>query len=187
MPGGGQRPGLGFAIADDAGDDQVGIVEGGAIGMRQRIAEFATLMDGAGHVGCGMARNSARKRELPEQLAHALLVHRDVRIELAIGAFEIGVGHHRRAAMAGAADVDHIGIPGPDNPVQMRVDEAQSRRRAPVAEKPWLDVLQPQAARAAAGCRAGRSGRSSDNWRHANRRRSGEVPVPTDGPQRLVP
>jgi hypothetical protein len=28
VPAGGQRTGFGFAVADDAGDDQVGIVEG---------------------------------------------------------------------------------------------------------------------------------------------------------------
>ena len=67
MPGGGKRPGLGLAVADHAGDDQVGIVEGRAEGMRQRIAEFAALVDRAGHVRRGVAWNAARKGELPEQ------------------------------------------------------------------------------------------------------------------------
>ena len=34
MPAGGHRASLGFAVADDASDDQGRIVEGGAIGMR---------------------------------------------------------------------------------------------------------------------------------------------------------
>src|SRR6266581_2070495 len=45
MPGGGERPGLGFAVADDASHDQVGIVESCAVGMYERVAEFAALMD----------------------------------------------------------------------------------------------------------------------------------------------
>ena len=45
MPGGGQRAGLGFAVADDAGDDQVGIVEGGPEGMADRISQLAPLMN----------------------------------------------------------------------------------------------------------------------------------------------
>ena len=44
-------------------------------------------------------------------------------------------------------------------------------RGAPVAEQPRLDVLARAAARAAAGCRAGRSGRPTGSWRPASRRR----------------
>ena len=35
VPAGGERTSLGFAVADDAGDDQIGIVERGAERMRQ--------------------------------------------------------------------------------------------------------------------------------------------------------
>ena len=35
MPARRQRSGLRLAVADDAGDDQVGIVEGGAVGVRE--------------------------------------------------------------------------------------------------------------------------------------------------------
>ena len=72
MPGRRQRPGLGLAVADDAGDDQIGIVEGGAIGVDERVAEFAALVDRARRLRRGVARNAAGKRELPEQLAQAL-------------------------------------------------------------------------------------------------------------------
>lgn len=43
MPGRRERPGFGFAVTDDAGDNQVGIVERGAIGMDQRVAEARRL------------------------------------------------------------------------------------------------------------------------------------------------
>ena len=45
VPAGSQSAGFGFAIADDASDDQVRIVESRAIGVRQRIAEFAALVN----------------------------------------------------------------------------------------------------------------------------------------------
>ena len=45
MPCGGQWSGLGFAVADDAGDDQLRIVERGPEGMADRITQLAPLMN----------------------------------------------------------------------------------------------------------------------------------------------
>src|SRR5262249_57395077 len=47
-PAGGERPGLGLAVADDAGDDQVGVVEGGPESVAEGVAELAALVDAAG-------------------------------------------------------------------------------------------------------------------------------------------
>ena len=52
--------------------DQVGIVERGAIGMHQRVAELAAFVDRARRFRRGVARNAAGKGELPEQLAQAV-------------------------------------------------------------------------------------------------------------------
>ena len=56
MPACRQRSGLGFAVADDAGDDQIRVVESGAIGMREGIAELAAFMNGTGRLRRDMAR-----------------------------------------------------------------------------------------------------------------------------------
>ena len=45
LPGGGQRAGLGLAVADDAGDDQAGIVERGAERVAERVPQLAALVD----------------------------------------------------------------------------------------------------------------------------------------------
>ncbi len=45
MPARGERPRLRFAVADDRGDDQIRIVKGGAVGVRERVAELAALVD----------------------------------------------------------------------------------------------------------------------------------------------
>ena len=45
VPRGRQRSGLRFAVADDASNDQIGIVEGGAKRMQKRITQFTTFMD----------------------------------------------------------------------------------------------------------------------------------------------
>ena len=141
MPARGQRSGLGFAVADDAGDDQIGIVEGRAIGVREGVAELAAFVDRAGRLRRHVAGDAAGERELGEEPLHALFVRGDVRIDLAVGSLEIGVRDQARPAMPGAGDVDHVQVVLLDEPVQVDVDEVQTRRRSPVAEQPRLDVF----------------------------------------------
>ena len=140
VPAGGQRPSLRLAVADHGGDDQVRIVEGRAVGVRKRVAKLAALMDRAGRLGRDVAWDSAGKRELGEEPLHPVLVLRDVRIDLAVGSFEIGVGDQPRTAVARAGDIDHVEIELLDQTVQVRVNEIETRRRAPMAEQPRLDV-----------------------------------------------
>ena len=142
MPAGGERAGLGLAVADDAGDEQVRVVEHRAVGVRERVAELAALVDRARRLGRDVARDPAGERELAEQPLHALLVLRDVRVQLAVGALQPGAGHEARPAVAGPGDVDRAQVVARDHAVEVRVDEVQPRRRAPVAEQPRLDVLE---------------------------------------------
>jgi hypothetical protein len=101
MPGRGKGSGLRFAVADHAGDDKIGIVEDRAEGMAERISQFAAFVDRAGALGRGMAGDAPGKRELQEQLPQARLILADVRVDLAVGALEIGVADDRRAAVSG--------------------------------------------------------------------------------------
>ena len=101
MPARRERSGFRFAIADHAGDDQIGIVERRAVSVRQRVTQFAALMNRAGRLGRDMAGNAAGERELLEQSLHALLVLRDVRINLAVCSFEVGVRDQSRAPCPG--------------------------------------------------------------------------------------
>ena len=71
MPAGRQRAGLGLAVADDAGDDQAGVVEGGAVRVRHRVAELAALVDGARRLRRDVTRHAAGEGELAEQRLHA--------------------------------------------------------------------------------------------------------------------
>ena len=72
------------------------------------------------------------------------LVLADVRIDLAVGALEIGVADQRRTAMTRAGNVDHVEVELPDDPVQMHVDEVLPGRRAPMPEQHALDVRELQ-------------------------------------------
>jgi hypothetical protein len=51
LPRGRQRPGFRFAVADDAGDDQIGVVERRPEGVAERIAQLAAFVDRPGVVG----------------------------------------------------------------------------------------------------------------------------------------
>ena len=83
-------------------DEQVGVVERRAEGVRERVAELAALVDRARRLGRDVARDPARERELAEERPQPVLVLRDVRVELAVRALEVGVGDERRAAVARA-------------------------------------------------------------------------------------
>ena len=63
----GQRSGLGLAVSDHARHQQVGSVERRPGGMRERVAEFAALVDAARRLHADVARDAARRRELPAE------------------------------------------------------------------------------------------------------------------------
>lgn len=110
MPAGRKRPGLGLAIPDDTGDDEVGIVERRPKCVGQGIAKLAPFMDRARRFWRYMARDSAREGELLEQALHPLGVVGDVGIDFAVRPFEPGIGYQPRSAVARAGDVDHAEV-----------------------------------------------------------------------------
>ena len=144
MPARGERARLGFAVADDADDEQVRVVERGAVGVDERVAELAALVDRSRRLGCHVARDAAREGELAKQPPQALLVVPDVGVHLAVGPFEVRVRDEGRSAVPGTGDEDRVEVVRLDHAVHVRVDEVEPRRRAPVAEQAGLDVLRPQ-------------------------------------------
>src|SRR5205085_105183 len=103
--------------------------------------QFAAFVDGPGRFRRDVTGNAARKGKLFEQPFHSLLVLRDVRIDFAVGAFQVRVRHQPGSAVSRAGDIDHVQVLLLDDPVEVDVDEIQSRRRAPVAQQAGLDVL----------------------------------------------
>jgi hypothetical protein len=144
VPTGGERAGFRFAVAYDATDDQIRIVERRAIGVRQRITEFAAFMNGARSFRRYMAGNSVRPGELAKQPLQPIPAALDRRITLGVRSFEIAVRHDARAAVARTNDVDHVQIIVLDQPVEMDIEEIQSCCRSPVTEQAGLDVFEPE-------------------------------------------
>lgn len=141
MPACGKRPGLGFPITDNRGDDQVRIVKRGTEGMRERISQFAAFMDTAWRFWRHVAGNTARKAELLEQFLHPAFVLRDFRVRLCVCAFEVSVSDQRRSSMTGAGNKQDIEILLRDDSVEMDINKVQARRCAPMTEQSGLDVF----------------------------------------------
>jgi hypothetical protein len=85
--------------------------------------------------------HTARRGELAEHKPQAVFIVRDLRVNLGIGAFKIGAGIERWTSVPRTGNEDDVGVMLFDEPVQVNVDEVLPRRGAPVAEKPWLDLL----------------------------------------------
>ncbi len=141
MPARRQRPGLGLPVADDAGGDQVRIVEYRAVRVRERIAQLATFMDRSRRFRRDVTRDAAREGELFEQLLHAFLVLRDVGVKFAVAPFQVGIGHQPGTAVTRPGDVDDVQVLFVDDAVEVDVEEVQAGRRAPMAQQPRLDVF----------------------------------------------
>ena len=65
-------------------------------------------MDRTGRLRSDVTPNPTGEGELLEESPHALGVARDVRIELAVGPFQVGVGHQGGATVARTGNEDHI-------------------------------------------------------------------------------
>ena len=141
VPAGGQGAGLGLAVAHDARHHQVGVVEGGAEGVGQRVAQLAPFVDRAGHGGPGVAGHAAGEREPFHQAGQADAVAGHVGVVLAEAALQPRRGDSARAAVAGSGHAQHVEVVGHDQPVEVGVDQVQPGRGAPVAEEAGLEVL----------------------------------------------
>src|SRR6202043_3102132 len=134
MPTSRESPGLSFAVADDATDDQIRIVEGGSIRMRHRVAQFAAFMNGAGGLRRYVTGNSMRPGKLAKEPLQSVPAALYRRITLGVRAFEIAVGHDTRAAVARTNDVDHVQVIVLDQPVEVDIEEIQAGCGSPMTE-----------------------------------------------------
>ena len=144
VPRGRKRRRFRFAIANDAGDNQIGVVEHGPERMTERVSQFAAFVNGARRGGGNVAGNAAGKRELLEQQFHTGFVLRDIGVDVAPGAFQIDIAHDRSPAVAGSRDVKHVQIVFLDDPVQMHIDEILAGHGTPMPYDQRLHMRQLQ-------------------------------------------
>ena len=110
MPARCQRSGFGLAVTDDGRHDELGIVERGAVGVTEGVAELAAFVNRAWRLGRDVTRNAARKGELLEQLLHPFLVLRHVRVRLRVRSLEPRVRDDARSAVPRTDHVDHVEV-----------------------------------------------------------------------------
>ncbi len=91
--------------------------------MGQRITQLSSFVNGSRRFGSHVAADTAGKGELPKQLFHAFGIFTQIGVELAVTAFQPGVGDQPGPAMTGAGDVDHIQCVGLDHAIAVGVDE----------------------------------------------------------------
>ena len=139
-----ERGGLGLAVADHTGHDEVGVVEHRAERVGQGVAQLAALVDGPRRRHAHVARDAAGRGELAEEALQPDQVGAHLRVDLGVGALEEDVGHERGPAVPGPGHVDHVEVVAPDHAVEVGVQEAEPGRGAPVAEQPGLHVLGSQ-------------------------------------------
>ncbi len=144
MPRRGQRPGFRLAIADDAGDDEIGIVEHRPERMAERIAQLSALVDRARALRRCVAGNSSGKRKLNKELPKPGFILADVGIDLAVSALEVCVAYDGRAAVPRAGDINHVEVIFFDDSVQVHVDEVLSGGRTPVSQQHVLHIRERQ-------------------------------------------
>src|SRR5208282_662126 len=68
MPGGCEWTGLRLAVAYCDGDDEIGVIECGSVGMRDGVAQLAAFVDRARRLRRAVRANSSRERKLTEEL-----------------------------------------------------------------------------------------------------------------------
>ena len=146
VPAGCQRSSLSLAIANDASDDQVGIVEGSAKRMDERIAKFATLVNGSGRLRRYVAGYAIGPTELAEQALDAVPILLDVRIDFGVGAFKVGIGDQSRTAVSRTDDVHHVEVALANDAVPVDVEKIETGSSSPVAEQAWLHVIERERA-----------------------------------------
>ena len=142
VPTRGERARFRLAVADDAGHDQIRIVECRAICMDEGIAEFAAFMDRPRRFRRDMTRDAVWPGELPKQPLQPVSAALDIRIALGVGPFQIAMRHQSRTAMTGTDDINHVQIVFFDQPVQVHVNEIEPGGGAPMPEQTGLDVLE---------------------------------------------
>ena len=141
LPRGCERAGLCFAIADDAGRDEFGVIGHCTEGVREGVAQLAALVDGARSFGRNVGGDAAGEGKLLEELLHTFLVAGDVGVNLLIAAVQPVLSDHSVSAVTGAGDVYHIKVIFFDNSVEVRIDKVLTGHGAPVADDLFLYAL----------------------------------------------
>ena len=141
LPGCRQRTSLSFAIAYNSSCNQIRVVKYSSESMSDGVTKLATFINGTRCFRCAVAWNSAWEGELFEHFLHTFLILADVRINFAVGTFQIGVGDHEVSAMSRTGKQDHIKVVTFDDTVAVCINEVLSWYSSPMTNNFFLDLI----------------------------------------------
>src|SRR5208337_1834251 len=144
VPAGGEGPRLGLAVANHHEGDQVRVVVGRPVSVRDAVAQFAAFVDTAGGFWRGVAADAAREGKLLEKALQPRCVFALFRVDLGVRPLEVSLGQYGGRPVPGATDVDRVEVVFFDQPVEVGVGKALTGVRTPMAQQPRLYMLQGQ-------------------------------------------
>src|ERR1700680_261666 len=118
MPTGGQRACFRFAVTHHAADQQIWIVECGAVRVRNGVSELAAFVDRTWSFWSDMAGNSTRKRKLLEQPSESVFRLRNAGIKFAVSPFQISVGDQAGTPVSRSRNINDVDIVLLDESIQ---------------------------------------------------------------------
>jgi hypothetical protein len=140
VPRPGRGSGFRLAIPDDAGDDQVRVVQGRAERRRQGVAQLPPLVNYAGVSRIEMARKGIGPGKRFQEPRKARPVEGQVREIFGEGSLQVHVGQVGRRPVPRPRDEQDVGVRVEDEPVEMGVHQIDPRRRPPMTQETVLDV-----------------------------------------------
>ena len=110
VPGSRERTSFRLAVPDHAGDDQIGVVESRAVGVREAVAKLAALMNGSRSLRRYVRTDVAGERKLLEEPPQTVEVFALVRIDLGVRALEVCRAEDSGRAVTWAGHEDDVEV-----------------------------------------------------------------------------
>ena len=123
MPGGCQGARFRFPVSDYGRDDEVGVVECGAAGVRENVSELASFMDRAWCLGSAVTADTTWEGELSEEFLQSGRVFALIRVNLRVSALQVCRSQNSGRAVPRSRHEDHVQVEYLDQAVQMNVCE----------------------------------------------------------------
>jgi hypothetical protein len=102
VPGRCQGSGFRFAVPHHSRNNQVGIVESSAAGMREHVAELPSFVDRTRRLRRAVTPDTAWEGELFEELTQTLLVFALICVDFRISPFQIHRSQNARGSVTGS-------------------------------------------------------------------------------------
>src|SRR5262249_40506675 len=130
-----------FSVSDNGRDNQLGVVERSAAGVRKNVSQLASLVDRAGSLRRAVTTEATWERKLLEECVGPPFVLAFFRIDLGVGPLEVSRTQNARSPSARTGHENHVQGELLDHSIEVNIGEREPRTGTPMAEKPVFNVL----------------------------------------------